>query len=72
MRPTHIAPELEALVEAPLPVEEFQQRLATPLPPEEAAELEALIRWFLRRYPTPKARLAYARRKYAEWTRRPA
>jgi hypothetical protein len=37
--------------------------------PDEDAELGDLIRSFIRRYPTPKERLAYARRKFIEWTR---
>ena len=28
-----------------------------------------LVRWFQRRYPTVKARLAYARRAYRRWLR---
>lgn len=48
---------------------EFAQRLVTPVGEEERAEMIELIRWFSRRYPTPKARLDYARRKHAEWTR---
>jgi hypothetical protein len=65
----YIAPELASLVEESLPVSEFDRRLAAPEDPSEAAEMRDLIRWFMRRYPTPKERLAYARRKFAEWTR---
>jgi hypothetical protein len=49
--------------------EEFLRRIRAPLDADERAEALALIRWFSRAYPTPKARLAYARRKYAEWTK---
>lgn len=65
----HIAPELRALVEAGLSPEEFDRRLQVPLEPEELQSTLELIRWFTRRYPTPKERLAYARRKFFEWTR---
>jgi hypothetical protein len=34
-------------------------------PKEEGSR--SLIRWFRRRYPTPAARLAYARRAYRRW-----
>jgi hypothetical protein len=35
----------------------------------EMDEARSLIRWFLRRYPMPSQRLAYARRAYARWSR---
>jgi hypothetical protein len=69
MRRSYLAPEIAHLVEAPLSPEEFDRRVSTPMTEEEAADLADLIRWFTRRYPTPKDRLAYARRKFAEWTR---
>jgi hypothetical protein len=69
VRRSYIAPEIADLVEKRLSPEEFERRVATPLTAEEAADLADLIRWFTRRYPTPKERLAYARRKFAEWTR---
>ena len=47
--------------------EEFE-RLASRTDEERAADLE-LIDWFMRRYPTPEARLAYARRTYRAWTK---
>lgn len=69
MRRAYLAPEIAALAEAPLSPEEFDRRVSARLTDEEAAELVELVRWFTRRYPTPRARLAYARRKFAEWTR---
>ena len=69
MRRAYIAPEIAHLVEEELAPEEFERRLAQPMPEDEAEELRELIRWFMRRYPTPKERLAYARRKFREWTR---
>ena len=65
-----LAPEIEAIWEARLSPEEFTRRVDAALAEsEEIAEQVNLIRWFSRRYPTAKERLAYARRKYAEWTR---
>ncbi len=55
---------LRALHEAPLPREEFLRRLAIPLSDEERAATLELVRWFRRRYPTPLARLAWARRAH--------
>jgi hypothetical protein len=68
-RDDYLAPEIAHLVEEPLSPEEFDRRVSTPLTEQEAADLSDLIRWFTRRYPTPQARLAYARRKFKEWTR---
>jgi hypothetical protein len=65
----YLAPEIARLVDEPLTPDEFDRRLATPLSDAERAEIAELIRWFTRRYPTPKERLAYDRRKFAEWTR---
>lgn len=36
---------------------------------EERAEIESLIAWFTRRYPTPADRLRYAARTYEHWAR---
>jgi hypothetical protein len=69
VRRSYLAPEIAHLVEEPLSPEEFDRRVSVPLTGEEAADLAELVRWFTRRYPTPKERLAYARRKFAEWTR---
>ncbi len=49
--------------------EEFRRRTDAPLTSEEIDETAALVAWFTRRYPTPRARLRYVRRKYREWTR---
>lgn len=68
MSQTYIAPEIAAQVEASLPVEEFDRRLKA-FTPEESEEALELIRWFMRRYPTPKERLDFARRTFAQWTR---
>ena len=65
-----LAPDVAALHESPLAPEEFERRLAASLAELDGPELEnlsGLIRWFVRRYPTPQERLAYARRAYARW-----
>lgn len=50
----------------------FDELLARALADEEEiAEQRALIAWFRRRYPNPRARLAYATSLYAQWTRPP-
>lgn len=61
--------EADALYETPLPPEEFDRRVQAAilaLDGEEGDEVRAHIAWFCRRYPTPLARLAYARRKCQE------
>jgi hypothetical protein len=65
---THIAPEIAEQVEASLPVEEFERRLRA-FTDEEREEALELIRWFMRRYPTAKERLDFARRTFEQWTR---
>ena len=59
----------EGAPRAELTPEEFLRRIRAPLDSAERDEARALFRWFARAYPTPKDRLAYARRKYAEWTK---
>lgn len=58
---------IRALTERRLSVDEARAALAVPLGAAEEEEARALIRWFRRRYPTPAARLAYARRAYRRW-----
>lgn len=60
-----------AIHDAELAPEEFDRRLArTRASREQGAEVEELIAWFCRRYPSVRERLAYVRRKAAEWQRR--
>ncbi len=68
MSTRYIAPELAEQVEASLPVDEFDRRVRA-FTAEEAEEALGLIRWFMRRYPTPKERLDFARRTFEQWTR---
>jgi hypothetical protein len=58
---------LRALSERQLSPEEVRAALEQPLGAAEEEESRSLIRWFRRRYPTPAARLAYARRAYRRW-----
>lgn len=58
---------VRALTERRLSPEEVRAALAVPLSRAEEEESRSLIRWFRRRYPTPAARLAYARRAYRRW-----
>jgi hypothetical protein len=54
---------VEELYETPLEPDEFERRLeALRADVAEVAEMDALIAWFVRRYPTMEARLGYARR----------
>ncbi len=59
----------ETVYETPLPKGEFDRRLdeaLRALDGPEGTDLLDLLAWFSRRYPTPLARLRYARRKYSE------
>ena len=72
MRAQELSPEVEASYLQPLPAEEFERRVRASLEELEGPELEnlqQLIGWFRRRYPTAKERLAYARRAYTRWVR---
>jgi hypothetical protein len=60
---------LRALAERPLAPDEYRRRMRRHIPAEELAEMQALIAWFLRRYPTVRERLAYVRRATAAWRR---
>jgi hypothetical protein len=68
---TNLDPEtvraIRELADAPVPLEELRARWARELPAEELAENIDLIEWFCRRYPTPEARLRYARRAFRRW-----
>ncbi len=57
----------EALLERELSPAEFDAAVASALADEtRMADLRELVTWFTRRYATADARLAYARRKYAQ------
>lgn len=59
---------VRALADRRLSADEFAAYVDAPWTSGELEEKLALIRWFQRRYPTPGLRLAYARRKYQEWS----
>jgi len=48
-----------------LPVDEFLRRCALPVTADTIEGTYELVTWFLRRYPTAKARFAYVRRARA-------
>ena len=54
----------------PLSASEWARLAAIPVTEEEAEEIRSLVAWFKGRYPSVKARMTYARRKYDEVTRR--
>lgn len=58
---------IRAMAERALTADEVREALAIPLGEAEREEAVSLIRWFRRRYPTPGARLAYARRAFRRW-----
>ncbi len=59
-----------AQAERELSSEEFAAYVDQPMSPEELTGIYELLDWFERKYPTPAARLAYARAAYARWTGR--
>lgn len=67
-RPETLA-KLRALANRTLSAEEVRALLAVPIPEAEREEIRSLVAWFCRRYPTPAARLAYARRAWRRWSR---
>ena len=48
---------------------EAQEYLDAPISDAEREQLQDLVAWFTRRYPSPLERLAYVRRAYARWQR---
>ena len=61
-----VVAELRAFAERRLSAEEFDAYVNAPMEEFEREQIDALIRWFRRRYPTPKERLDYIRRAYAQ------
>lgn len=67
---TSDSPLLSALKresERSLSAEAAHEYLSAPVSDLEREEVLALADWFSHRYPTPLARLAYARTAYARW-----
>lgn len=60
------------LDERELTPEEFDRRVELALSDQDELQARAaLVAWFMRRYPTPRERLAYARRKYRQLVESP-
>ena len=57
---------VEALADRALTPDEFRAWADAEIPAHEMADMVELIRWFMRRYPTPEARLRSARRRHAQ------
>jgi hypothetical protein len=67
-----IAARARALDERELTPEEFDRLVQRALADtHEIQQRAALVEWFMRRYPTPRERLAYARRKYRQLVESP-
>lgn len=60
---------IQELAERRLTAAELEAWVNAPMSDAEREETLELIRWFMKRYPTPGERLAAARRAYAQWTR---
>lgn len=61
--------KIEALAERRLSADEFRAWADGDIPPDEMEEMVSLIRWFLKRYPTPADRLRSARRRHTQTAR---
>jgi hypothetical protein len=61
--------QLLALQNRRLSPAEAQAYLDAPASDTEREQLQELVAWFQRRYPSPLERLAYVRRAYARWQR---
>ena len=59
--------ELKEMSERRLTPEEFDAYVNAPFSDFEREEMDALIDWSLRRYPTAEARLKYARQAARRW-----
>ena len=67
--PPEAVAQVRAFAERRLSAEEFEAYANAPMTDAECEEIESLINWFKRRYPTPVARLEFASRSYADWAR---
>ena len=68
--PPEVVADLRRFAERRLSAEEFNAYVNAPMGEFEREQMDNLIEWFTRRYPTPAERLAYNRRAYAEVRRR--
>jgi hypothetical protein len=65
----HAADRVRDLIDRQVSPEELRLALQNPIDDDERNEVLALVRWFIRRYPTGAERLAYVRRAYERWKR---
>jgi hypothetical protein len=65
MKRQAIDPRVDELYNRRLSAEEFERLTSIPVTDEEVASTMELVRWFSRRYPSARERLAYVRRAYA-------
>jgi hypothetical protein len=68
--PPEVVAEMRQVAERPLGADEFNALINAPMSEFEREEIESLIAWFMRRYPTPAARLACQQRAYAQARKR--
>ena len=68
--PTDVVNEIRRLSARSLSVAEFDAYVNAPMDAAERSHALELIDWFVRRYPTPAKRLAYARRAHRRVTAR--
>jgi hypothetical protein len=72
MTRAEVAARARLLDERELTPAEFDRLVQSVLADEaEIQERTALVEWFMRRYTTPRERLAYARRKYRQLVESP-
>lgn len=67
--PPEVVREIREFANRRLSPEEFDAWLDAPMDDFEREQIEGLSAWFMRRYPTPAERLAWARRAYATWSK---
>ena len=65
--PPEAVARVRAFAERELTPEAFNAWVNAPMDDFEREELHALHAWFIRRYPTPAARLEFAQRAWADW-----
>ena len=62
--PREVVEEMRRFANRELSREEFDAWVNAPMSDDEREEIESLIDWFTRRFPTPAERMASARRSY--------
>jgi len=62
-----VVDRIRRFTERRLSAEEFDAYVHAPMSEAERREILESVAWFKKRYPTPEARLAAARRAYKQW-----